>query len=150
MPVSAAVRAASAKKLAVSWASSCVFACVNTQRRGHARGIATEYLAWKRVASLDAVSSNAELKAQADEQRSEAERRLKKAVKEAYQHILYLGEDASGGRETRSIRLQKENQSALDGSIVWAELADASAKAIAGLRYGFSIRCVQSLPAAQE
>lgn len=113
------------KKLAVSWASSCVFACVNTQRRGYARGIATEYLAWKRVASLDAVSSNAELKAQADEQRSEAERRLKKAVKEAYQHILYLGEDASGGRETRSIRLQKENQSALDGSIVWAELADA-------------------------
>lgn len=113
------------RKLAVSWASSCVFACVNTQRRGHARGIATEYLAWKRVASLDAVSSSAELKAQADEQRSEAERRLNKAVKEAYQHILYLGEDASGGRETRSIRLQKENQSALDGSIVWAELADA-------------------------
>lgn len=113
------------KKLAVSWASSCVFACVNTQRRGHARGIATEFLAWKRVASLDAVISSEELKAQADEQRSEAERRLRKAVKEAYQHILYLGEDASGGREVRSIRLQKENQSALDGSIVWAELADA-------------------------
>lgn len=113
------------RKLAVSWASSCVFACVNTQRRGHARGIATEYLAWKRVASLDAVSANAQLKAQADEQRAEAERRLKKAVKEAYQHILYLGEDAAGGREVRSIRLQKENQSALDGQIVWAELADA-------------------------
>lgn len=113
------------KKLAVSWASSCVFACVNTQRRAHARGIATEFLAWKRVSSLDAVSANAELKAQADEQRSEAERRLKKAVKEAYQHILYLGEDSTGGREVRTIRLQKENQSALDGQIVWAELADA-------------------------
>lgn len=113
------------KKLAVSWASSCVFACVNTQRRGHARGIATEYLAWKRVASLDAVGANPELKAQADEQRAEAERRLKKAVREAYQHILYLGEDAVGSREVRSIRLQKENQSALDGQIVWAELADA-------------------------
>ncbi len=112
-------------KLAVSWASSCVFAAVNTQRRGHARGIATEYLSWKRVSALDAVSGNDELKSQATEQRTEAERRLRKAVKEAYQHILYLGEDSANGRELKSIRLQKENQSALDGQIVWAELADA-------------------------
>lgn len=113
------------KKLAVSWASSSVFACVNTQRRGHARGIATEFLAWKRVSALDAVSGSEDLKAQASEHRTEAERRLKKAVKEAYQHVLYLGEDGSGGREIRTVRLQKENQSALDGQIVWAELADA-------------------------
>ena len=110
--------------MAVSWASSCVFACVNTQRRAHARGLATEYLAWKRVAALDAVVASDELKAQATEQRTEAGRRLKKAIREAYQHVLYLGEDGSGGREIRTIRLQKENQSALDGQIVWAALAD--------------------------
>lgn len=123
-----AVRAAMGlgdQKLAVSWASSAVFACVNTQRRAHARGIATEYLAWKRVASLDAVAASEELKAQSVEQRGEAERRLKKAIKEAFQHLIYLAEDGSGGREERTIRLQKENLSALDGQIVWAALAEA-------------------------
>lgn len=124
----AAVRAAMGlgdQKLAVSWASSAVFACVNTQRRAHARGIATEYLAWRRVAALDAVAASAELKAQAIEKRAEAERRLKKAIKEAFQHVIYLAEDGSGGREERTIRLQKENLSALDGQIVWAALAEA-------------------------
>ena len=123
-----AVRAAMGlgdQKLAVSWASSAVFVCVNTQRRAHARGIAMEYLAWKRVASLDAVAANEELKAQAVEQRTEAERRLKKAIKEAFQHVIYLAEDGAGGREERTIRLQKENLSALDGQIVWAALAEA-------------------------
>ena len=112
-------------KLAVSWASSCIFACVNTQRRGHARGIATEFLAWKRVAALDAVSSSEELKTQAIEHRSDAESRLRKAIKEAYQHVLYLGQDGNGGREVRSLRLQRQNQSALDGQVVWTVLADA-------------------------
>jgi hypothetical protein len=123
-----AVRAAMGlgdQKLAVSWASSAVFACVNAQRRAHARGIATEYLAWKRVASLDAVTASAELKAQAVEQRTEAERRLRKAIKEAFQHVIYLSEDGAGGREEQTIRLQKENLSALDGQIVWAALAEA-------------------------
>jgi PASTA domain len=113
------------EKLAVSWASSAVFACVNTQRRGLARGLATEYLAWKRVAALDTVAANDELKATATEKRTEAERRLRKAIKEAYQHVVYLADDGAGGREDRAIRLQKENQSALDGQIVWAALDDA-------------------------
>lgn len=112
-------------KLAVSWASSAVFACVNTQRRALARGLATEYLAWKRVAALDTVAANDELKATATEKRAEAEKRLRKAIREAYQHIVYLAEDGSGGRQARTLRLQKENQSALDGQIVWAALDDA-------------------------
>jgi hypothetical protein len=113
------------KKLAVSWASSAVFACVNAQRRSQARGYATEYLAWRRVAGLDTVTSNEELTATAIENRREAEKRVRKAVKEAYQHVVYLAEDGQGGREDRTIRLQKENQSALDGQIVWAALDDA-------------------------
>ena len=113
------------RKLAVSWASSAVFVCVNTQRRSQARGLATEYLAWKHVSGLDTVMSNDELKVTAAEKRSEAEKRLRKAIKEAYQHIVYLAEDGQGGREERAIRLQKENQSALDGQIVWAALDDA-------------------------
>lgn len=122
-------------KLAVAWASSAVFACVNTQRRAQARGLATEYLAWKRVASLDTVLASDETKSTALEHRREAEKRLRKAIKEAYQHILYLGEDGQGGREVRAIRLQKENQSALDGQIVWAAL-DEDGKAFSSGQFG--------------
>lgn len=111
-------------KLPVQWASSAVFAIVNTQRRGQARGAAGSYLAWERVAAMDAVRGDEELAEQAREQRTEARRNLETAVRRAYQHILYLdqGDEDEHSRVDRSITFEQENLSALDGTIVWKEL----------------------------
>ena len=111
-------------RLAVGWASSAVFACANTQLRSHARRIATDYLAWKRVSSLDAVRSDDDMAPQAREQLNESKKRLHRAVKDSYQHVFFLSEDSTVGQTARDIRLQKENQSALDGSVVWAALTE--------------------------
>ena len=111
-------------RLAVGWASSAVFACANTQLRSHARRIATDYLAWKRVCSLDAVKSDGDMAQQARDQLNESEKRLRRAIKDSYQHVFFLSEDSTAGQTSRNIRLQRENESALDGSVVWAALAD--------------------------
>ena len=112
--------------LAVGWASSAVFACVNTQLRGHARGIASEYLAWSRVVSLDAVKADKDMTSEARKNHKDAKNRLAKAVKGAYQHVVFLSEDSIKGQAPRRIRLQKDNQSALDGSTVWAALTETA------------------------
>ena len=122
-----AVRAAmgiGADKLPVQWASSAVFAIVNTQRRSQARGAAGSYLAWERVAAMDAVRGDEELAEQARDQKAEARRNLDTAVRRAYQHILYLGQGDEGdhSRIDRSITFEQENQSALDGTVVWKAL----------------------------
>ncbi len=123
-----AVRAAmgiGSEKLPVQWASSAVFVVVNTQRRGQARGAAGSYLAWERVAAMDAVRADEELADQARVQKAEARRNLETAVRRAYQHVLYLGQgdESDHSRTDRTITFEKENQSALDGSAVWRELA---------------------------
>lgn len=41
-------------------------------------------------------------------------------LRKAYQHIVYLGE----AREAVSVRLDKDAQTALDGTLVWKTLAD--------------------------
>jgi len=111
-------------RLPVQWASSAVFAIVNTQRRSQARGAAGSYLAWERVAAMDAVRSDEELAEQAREQKAEARRNLDTAVRRAFQHILYLGQDAESehSRVDQTIMFEQENQSALDGSVVWKVL----------------------------
>ena len=78
----AALRAAcglGADRLAVSWASSAVFACINTQRRSHARAVAADHLAAERVRQLDAVKTNEEHAQGAAKAFREAETRLHKA-----------------------------------------------------------------------
>jgi Protein of unknown function (DUF499) len=111
-------------KLPVQWASSAVFAIVNTQRRGQARGAAGSYLAWDRVAAMDAVRGDEELAEQAREDKAEARRNLDKAVRRAYQHILYLGQDAESdhSRVDEAVTFEQENQSALDGTVAWKAL----------------------------
>ena len=111
-------------KLPVQWASSAVFAIVNTQRRSQARGAAGSYLAWERVAAMDAVRGDDELAEQARDQKAEARRNLDTAVRRAYQHILYLGQgdEDDHSRIDRSITFEQENQSALDGTVVWKAL----------------------------
>ena len=112
-------------RLAVSWASSAVFACINTQRRSHARAVAADYLAAGRVRQLDAVKTNDEHAQGAAKAFREAETRLQRAVRDAYQHIAYLAVDGSGGRTERYLRFQEENRSALHGAVVWPELDGA-------------------------
>ena len=111
-------------KLPVQWASSAVFAIVNTQRRSQARGAAGSYLAWERVAAMDAVRGDEELAEQARAQRAEARRNLDTAVRRAYQHVLYLdqGDEGDHSRIDRSLTFEQENQSALDGTVVWKAL----------------------------
>jgi hypothetical protein len=111
-------------KLPVAWASSAVFVCVNTQRRGQARNLASEYEARLRVAALDAVKGDEELKSKADTEVTEALGRLDKAIRAAYQHIIYLKGDSSGNRAEETIRLDGDNETALHGDLVWAALCD--------------------------
>jgi Protein of unknown function (DUF499) len=122
-----AVRAAmgiGADKLPVQWASSAVFAIVNTQRRGQARGAASSYLAWDRVAAMDAVRADEELADQARDQKAESKRNLEKSVRRAYQHIMYLGQAAESDHERvdYTITFEDDNQTGLDGTSVWKEL----------------------------
>ena len=52
-------------KMPIQWASSAVYAIVNTQRRGIARGAAGNYLAWDRVLDMVDVKADEELIAKA-------------------------------------------------------------------------------------
>ena len=89
----AAVRAAMGigpDKMPVQWASSAVFAIVNTQRRSQARGAAVTYLAWERVAEMDEVRATRNSPRRPGTQKTEARRNLDTAVRRAYQHVMYL------------------------------------------------------------
>lgn len=124
----AAIRAAMGlgdQRLAVGWSSSAVFSVVNTQLRANARKLAVEFLARRRVAEIDAVRADDDLARKAREDLSEARRRFEEAVRDAYRHIIYLGEDAQGNRTDLTIRLEKKGQSSLNGDTVWAALCDA-------------------------
>ena len=112
------------EKLAVQWASSAVFAVANTQLRKNARGVVTNYVAWGRVCDIDAVRLDEDLLEKAKEQRDEAKRGMDRAIKSAYQHVVYLAAgDGGEGRVDKDLRFEQPNQSALDGTVVWAELA---------------------------
>ena len=115
-------------KLPVQWASSAVFAVVNTQKRGLARGQALAYLAWDRVSELDQVKSDEELREKARDEKAKVRKNLETAVRRGYQHVVYLdlGDEAAGEpRVDRTITLEEENQTALDGTIVWKKLVEA-------------------------
>lgn len=112
-------------KVPVQWASSAVFAVVNTQGRAAARGAAAAYLAWDRVAVMDAVRADDELTEQARSERAEARRNLDSAVRRAYRHFLYLGEGGQDGeaRIDQAVAFEpNSNQTSLDGTAVWKAL----------------------------
>ena len=113
-------------KLAVQWASSAVFAVINTQRRRNARGAVTNFLAWTRVSKSDAVLTDEELLQKAKDEARDAKDAMNTAVKRAFQFVAYLdqGSETDGeGRIERIHRFEQDNQSALDGTIVWKTLA---------------------------
>lgn len=114
-------------KLSVQWAASAVFAVINTQRRRNARGAVTTYLAWNRVCEIDAVRMDEELLQKATDERKEARRAMDEAIKRAFQYVVYLDqgrEEGEQGRTERVVRFEHDNQSSLDGSVVWAKLVE--------------------------
>jgi hypothetical protein len=115
-------------KLPVQWASSAVFAVINTQRRRNARGAVATYLAWSRVCEIDAVRMDEELLQKASDERKEARGLMEQGIRRAFQYFVYLdqgrGEEEEQGRTERIVRFEQDNQSSLDGSIVWAKLVE--------------------------
>lgn len=107
--------------LSVVYASSCVFGVVNTQRRKPAVASATDYIAWQRVCEISNVASDESLLEQAQAEMRSKKEALRGHLRKAYQHVVYL----NGAREVDSVRLDKENQTALDGALVWKVLAEA-------------------------
>jgi len=114
-------------KLAIQWASSAVFAVINTQRRRNARGAVASYLAWNRVCEIDSVRTEEELYQKATEERTAARRMMEESIKRSVQYLVYLDqgrEEEDQGRIERVVRFEQDNQSALDGSVVWAKLVE--------------------------
>jgi hypothetical protein len=72
-----------------------------------------------------AVQHDDELKAEAAEKKSGARKAMDDAVRRAYQHVVYLGRGEGGdGRAEKEFRFEQDNQSALDGGVVWAKLKE--------------------------
>ena len=113
------------KKLAVNWASSAVFAVVNTHRRRNALTAATNYLAAERVASRQSVKNDPDLKAQADEELIQADGYFEKQIRAAYQHIVWLSDIGNGQRGWADHRFEGDLETALNGSHVWKVLEAA-------------------------
>lgn len=112
-------------QLPVQWASSCVFAVVNTQRRSNARGMAVEYLARKKALAAPEIQADDELKATGTKELAAAKDQLEKAIKRAFQHVAYLAQpDPEGERRLEQLTFDDEHSTSLDGTIVWKALAE--------------------------
>ena len=108
----------------MTWASSCVFAVINTQMRARARRLAREFLAAERVESMDLVKNDDDMSSKANKNKQDIENRFREYVKRSYQHVLYLAEDVAGSRVLRDLILSSQSQTALDGAAVWDALCD--------------------------
>lgn len=104
----------------VVYPSSCVFVLVNTQRRGHAVAAAADVAAWERVAGIANVAADEGLSSQVKARLVEKRDALRTRLRRAFQHIVYLGE----GRTTVTAKLDQDAQTALNGNVVWATLAE--------------------------
>ncbi|WP_433126517.1 DUF499 domain-containing protein [Micromonospora sp. CA-240977] len=113
------------QQLPVQWASSAVYAVVNTQRRGLARTLVIEYLAHQKALAAPEVQNDADLKAIGTKELAIAKEQVEKALKRAYQHVVYLAQpDPEGERYLDQLTLDDEHSTALDGTIVWKALTE--------------------------
>ncbi len=113
------------QQLPVQWASSAVFAVVNTQKRVLARGIAVEFLAKQRALAAPEVQNDNELKETGASELDTARDRFTKAVKQAYRHVVYVVQpDPDGERYLDQLTFDGESETALDGTLVWKGLAE--------------------------
>ena len=112
-------------QLPVQWASSAVFAVANTQRRAIARAIATEYLARQKALAAQEVQGDDDLRSTGSAELAAAKEQLEKAIKRAYQHVVFLAQpDPDGERVTQEHTFDSENLTSLDGTMVWKALAE--------------------------
>jgi Protein of unknown function (DUF499) len=113
------------KQIPVQWASSAVFAVVNTQRRALTRNMAVEYLARQKALAAPEVQNDAELKQTGTKDLADAKSKFEAHLKRAYQHVAYLAQpDPDGERFLDQVTFDDEHSSALDGTIVWKALAE--------------------------
>ena len=108
------------------WASSIILACANTALRAQARGLASEWLARRRVAELPSVEADPLMRDKAREQERKAKQELDKKVRLCYKHIIYLAPKEEHNRDVEFIRIAKDTRTALSGADVWQELRDHS------------------------
>jgi hypothetical protein len=112
-------------QIPVQWASSAVFAIVNTQRRALTRNMAVEYLARQKALAAPEVQNDAELKQTGTKDLADAKTKFETHLKRAYQHVAYLAQpDPDGDRFLDQVTFDDEHSSALDGTIVWKSLAE--------------------------
>lgn len=112
------------QQLPVQWASSAVYAVVNTQRRSLVRGLAVEYVARQRALAAPEVQNDNELKAAGTKELAAAKDQLEKALKRAYQHVVFLAQpDPNGERYLDELTHDDDNFTALNGTAVWKALA---------------------------
>lgn len=128
------------ERLAFSWASSAVFAVVNTQRRRNALIAAGDYLAAERVASREAIRDDPDLRAQASDELARAARDLDKQVRAAYQHVVWLADTGDGKRAWADHRFEGDPETALNGSHVWKVL-EAADKALGAGEFNATVLC---------
>lgn len=113
------------QQLPVQWASSAVFAVANTQKRALARGLAVDYLAKQRALAAPEVQNDSELKETGASQLEAARDQLTKTVKRAYRHVVYVVQpDPDGERYLDQLTFDGDNETALNGTLVWKGLAE--------------------------
>jgi len=113
------------QQLPVQWASSAVFVVVNTQKRALARVLAVEFLAKQRALAAPEVQNEKELEETGAHELDAARDRLTKAVKQAYRHVVYVVQpDPDGERYLDQLTFDGDNETALDGTLVWKGLAE--------------------------
>lgn len=111
-----------ASPLPVDNAASCVVACVNTQRREDARKRATDYLAWKAVATQ--LEGDAERHDEAVGHVKTSADRLDREIRRAFQHLAFLVRGAER-IEVEWKRFDDDDASSLSGNQVWGTLVEA-------------------------
>jgi hypothetical protein len=113
-----------AQQLPVQWASSAVYAVVNTQRRSLVRSLAVEYLARQKALAAPEVQIDSELKSTGTKELATAKEQLEKTLKRAYQHVVFLAQpDPGGERFLDELTFDDDNFTALNGTSVWKALA---------------------------
>ena len=114
------------QRIPIEWASSAVYAVVNTQRRALARNVATEYVARERALQAPEVQADEDLKSTGTRELAEARDKLERAVKRAFQHVAYLAQpDPDLERRLEVVTFDDENQTSLDGTQVWKALVSS-------------------------
>lgn len=114
------------KKIAVSWASSAVFAVVNTQRRRAVREAAVDVIAWTDTLNSPELAASKEAKDEIRAKIKQSQDQLVKNLRRAYQHVLYLSQPTPDSpRKVEEITFDHDTLTALSGETVWAQLAEA-------------------------